>query len=68
MVGEKKSSLAIAEEYARADPIYVAKTAVGSISFLIATGRPSANWTPGSASEVLAFSTDIGGRELWMAG
>ncbi|PBP24435.1 peptidase C65 Otubain [Diplocarpon rosae] len=27
LVGEKKSSMAIAEEYARADPIYVAKTA-----------------------------------------
>ncbi|KAH6724785.1 peptidase C65 Otubain-domain-containing protein [Leptodontidium sp. 2 PMI_412] len=28
LVGEKRSSLAIAEEYAKADPIYVAKTAV----------------------------------------
>lgn len=27
-MGEKKSSLAIAEEYAKADPIYVTKTAV----------------------------------------
>ncbi len=29
LVGEKKPSLTIAEEYAKADPIYVAKTAVG---------------------------------------
>jgi len=28
MVGEKKSSQAITEEYAKADPIYIAKTAV----------------------------------------
>ena len=27
-MGEKKSSQAITEEYARADPIYIAKTAV----------------------------------------
>lgn len=66
LVGDKKSSLAITEEYARADPIYVAKTAVGSLS--IATDRPSANSIPGSASKVLAFSTDKGRWELWMAG
>jgi ubiquitin thioesterase protein OTUB1 len=30
LVGEKKSSHAIAEEYAKADPIYVAKTAVST--------------------------------------
>lgn len=30
LVGPKKSSRAITEEYARADPIYVAKTAVGT--------------------------------------
>ena len=28
LVGEKKSSHAITEEYAKADPIYIAKTAV----------------------------------------
>jgi len=28
LVGEKKSSLEITEEYAKADPIYVAKTLV----------------------------------------
>lgn len=27
-MGEKKSSLAITEEYAKADPVYVAKTVV----------------------------------------
>jgi Peptidase C65 Otubain len=30
LVGEKKSSRAITEEYAKADPVYVAKTAVSS--------------------------------------
>jgi ubiquitin thioesterase protein OTUB1 len=28
LVGEKRSSHAITEEYAKADPVYVAKTAV----------------------------------------
>lgn len=34
MVGEKKSSHAITEEYAKADPIYVAKTAVRTLALL----------------------------------
>jgi hypothetical protein len=31
LVGKKRSSLEITEEYAKADPIYVAKTSVGSL-------------------------------------
>lgn len=40
LVGEKRSSHAITEEYAKADPVYVAKTAVGisaSLTGLILT-------------------------------
>lgn len=35
LVGEKKSSHAITEEYAKADPIYVAKTAASISSHLV---------------------------------
>jgi len=35
LVGEKKSSRAITEEYAKADPIYVAKTAVSNLRISI---------------------------------
>ncbi|CAG8974807.1 hypothetical protein HYALB_00000420 [Hymenoscyphus albidus] len=40
LVGDKKSSLAITEEYARADPIYVAKTAVDAPSMKMYKALP----------------------------
>lgn len=57
LVGDKKSSHAITEEYAKADPIYVAKTAV-SIS-------ADVNYVPadnlqGFTTEVFALSTNTG--------
>ena len=58
LVGEKKSSRAITEEYAKADPVYVAKTAV-SISADITPAL--ANSLQGFTTEVLALSSDFGG-------
>jgi hypothetical protein len=46
LVGEKKNSHAITEEYAKADPIYVAKTAVSTSADL---NEISANWHVGKA-------------------
>jgi hypothetical protein len=64
-VGEKKSSHAITEEYAKADPIYVAKTAVSiSADFnSVHTHRYI-----GFTTKVLALSSDTWRWELWMAG
>ena len=54
LVGEKKSSHAITEEYAKADPIYVAKT---SASISLYARLDSANKSPGITAAILALST-----------
>ena len=55
-MGDKKSSVAIAEEYAKADPIYVAKTAVMTPPVVSAPGTdcPPTAFT----SDLLALSPD----------
>jgi hypothetical protein len=65
LVGEKKSSRAITEEYAKADPIYVAKTAVSSSAGLNCTPADS---LPGVTAEVFSLSSNTGGWKLRMAG
>jgi hypothetical protein len=57
-VGEKRSSHAITEEYAKADPIYVAKTAVSQSAFI---GCIYTNCSVGIAAEVLALSAHTRG-------
>jgi hypothetical protein len=57
LVGDKKSSHAITEEYAKADPIYVAKTAV---SCYTTTDRSCTNPPPGLTAKVFALSSDTG--------
>lgn len=64
-MGEKRSSHAIAEEYAKADPIYVAKTAVSERG---EEEDECTNCTAGAASEILALPPDPRRWELWMAG
>jgi hypothetical protein len=64
-VGEKKTSRAITEEYAKADPVYVAKTAVSTsadFNYSIADRRP------GITTEVLTLPSNTGGWKLRMAG
>jgi hypothetical protein len=58
LVGEKKSSRAITEEYAKADPIYVAKTAVSTSADI---NYAVANRLLGTAAEVLTLSSNTGG-------
>jgi hypothetical protein len=65
LVGEKKSSRAITEEYAKADPIYVAKTAVSQSTD---TSEASADRRSGSTTEVLTLPSNTGGWKLRMAG
>jgi hypothetical protein len=48
-VGDKKSSHAITDEYAKADPIYVAKTAV----------RPPQLFLPHIAKQPLGITADL---------
>ena len=65
LVGEKKSSRAITEEYAKADPIYVAKTAVSAspdFNYSVTNGGA------GVTTEILTLSSDTGGWKLRMAG
>jgi hypothetical protein len=64
-VGEKKSSHAITEEYAKADPIYITKTAVS-----LPTGyqQVHADCLPGVTTEVFTLQANTGGWKLWMAG
>lgn len=72
LVGEKRSSHAITEEYAKADPVYVTKTAVSrkmrGRQERKATWRTCADGSTGAAAEVLTLSADPGRWELWMAG
>ena len=65
LVGEKKSSRAITEEYAKADPVYVAKTAV---SLSAGLNQALADRPPGFTTEVLTLSSNTGGWKLRMAG
>jgi len=65
LVGEKKSSHTITEEYAKADPIYVAKTAVSSLRILKAAPT---NYPPGLTTYILSLSTHTWRWKLWMAG
>lgn len=65
-MGEKRSSHAITEEYAKADPVYVAKTAVSPPAEVHCLRR--ANRTAGVAPDVLSLSTSAGRWKLWMAG
>lgn len=64
-MGEKRNSHAITEEYAKADPIYVAKTAVSRSAFI---SYICTNGSIGITAEVLALSARTRGWELWMAG
>jgi hypothetical protein len=64
-VGEKKSSAAITAEYARADPVYVAKTAVSSLQVEV---EPETNCLPESSPDILSLPSDTGRWKLWMAG
>jgi len=65
LVGEKKSSRAITEEYAKADPIYVAKTAVSTSADF---NYSVADSGPGLTTEVFTLSSNTGGWKLRMAG
>ena len=58
LVGEKKSSRAITEEYAKADPIYVAKTAVSTSADI---NYALADRLPGATTEILTLSSNTGG-------
>lgn len=64
-MGEKKRSHAITEEYAKADPIYVAKTAVSISADLV---ERHAHETLGLTFQILALSSDPRRWKLWMAG
>lgn len=64
-VGEKKSSHAITEEYAKADPIYVAKTAV---CFPVCQRGGNLLNVIGVAADLFSLSTYTRGWKLWMAG
>jgi hypothetical protein len=58
LVGEKKSSRAITEEYAKADPVYVAKTAVSTSADI---NCALADHLPGSTAEVFTLSSNTWG-------
>ena len=65
LVGQLQSTGAITVEYAKADPIYISKTQVGSDNSNIV-------WTslivfPGHPVELLSLSTDLGRWKLWLA-
>jgi hypothetical protein len=65
LVGEKKSSRAITEEYAKADPIYVAKTAVSTSA---GVNYPLIDRLPGLTTEIFTLPANTGGWKLRMAG
>ena len=58
LVGEKKSSRAITEEYAKADPIYVAKTAVSTSADI---NYAVVDRLLGTSTEILTLSSNTGG-------
>jgi hypothetical protein len=57
-VGEKKSSRAITEEYAKADPVYVAKTAVSTSAGI---NYAVVDRLLGTAAKILTLSSNTGG-------
>ncbi len=65
LVGEKKSSRAITEEYAKADPIYVAKTAV---SISADANCALIDHLPGLTTEIFTLPPNTGRWKLRMAG
>lgn len=65
LVGEKRSSHSLTEEYAKADPVYVAKTMVA----LPESPKPWPSLTApaGTAANLLALPADPWGWKLWLA-
>ncbi|TVY34045.1 Ubiquitin thioesterase otubain-like [Lachnellula subtilissima] len=59
LVGEKKSSHAITEEYAKADPVYVAKTAASIAPELLPLSTYTWGWK-------LRMAGTVGGFEAWL--
>lgn len=70
MVGEKRSSHAITEEYEKADPVYITKTRVSISACWLARWGQFADCMCGSGTppEILALPTGSWRWQLWMAG